>query len=117
MEVTLFDEALFSQVIVSRTTAVLNVKSADVHSACGSVRSSLTVPGEWPLLLVTPFKDELEAPYVNPLLCRLAESVQGKDQLQIIAVELTSQRLFDALKLVLFHKGRTNVLQDKLTTL
>ena len=78
MEVTLFDEALFSQVRVSRTTVVLNVKSADVHSACGSVCSSITFPGEWPLLLVTPFKDELEVPSVNPLLCRLAESVQGK---------------------------------------
>ena len=78
MEVTLFDEALFSQVRVSRNLVVLNVKSADVRSACGSVRSSITVPGEWPLLLVTPFKDELEVPSINPLRCRLAESVQGR---------------------------------------
>ena len=44
MEVTLFDEALFSQVRVSRNLVVMNVKSADVHSACGRVRSSIIVP-------------------------------------------------------------------------
>ena len=54
-EVTSCFEALLSQLRANRTIVLRNIKSAELHSAFAGLRSSITVVGEWLLLVASRF--------------------------------------------------------------